>query len=107
MDRAIKTKRDQLGDVDQPNNNVTIGVDLGDRKSHICVLDNHGEIVNEEAITTSPAAFKEYFRKLLPAVVAIEVGTHSRWVSQVIHDCGYSAIVAKRRQSEAHLFERR
>ena len=61
MDRAFKTKRDQLGDVDQPNNDVTIGVDLGDRKSHLCVLDNHGEIVNEEAITTSPAALERLF----------------------------------------------
>ena len=94
MDGAIKAKRHQLADLDQTNKTVTIGVDLGDRKGHICVLDDQGEIVNEEAITTSPAAFKEYFRKLPPAVVAIEVGTHSRWVSQVIHVCGHNEIVA-------------
>ena len=51
--------------------------------------------VKEEAITTSPAAFKDYFKKLpTPTVVAIEVGPHSRWVSQVISECGHDAIVA-------------
>jgi transposase len=50
--------------------------------------------VKEEAITTSPAAFRDYFKKLPPAVVAIEVGPHSRWVSQAVHECGHDAIVA-------------
>lgn len=74
---------------------VTVGVDLGDRKCHICVVDSEGEIVKEEAITTSPTAFKDYFKRLPRAtVVAIGVGPHSRWVSQVIRDCGHDAIVA-------------
>jgi transposase len=74
---------------------VTVGVDLGDRKCHICVLDREGEIVNEQAITTSSTAFKDYFKRLPKAtVVAIEVGPHSRWVSQVIRECGHDAIVA-------------
>lgn len=93
METASKTKRYQIPDVND-SNGVTIGVDLGDRKSHICVLDKQGEIVNEEAITTSPAAFREYFRKFPSAVVAIEVGMHSRWASHVIRDCGHHAIVA-------------
>lgn len=74
---------------------VTVGVDLGDRKCHICVVDSEGEIVKEEAITTSPTAFKDYFKRLPRAtVVAIGVGPRSRWVSQVIRDCGHDAIVA-------------
>jgi transposase len=93
MDRTIETKRHEQN-VDQPSKRATIGVDLGDRKSHICMLNGDGQIVNEEAITTSPAGFREYFRKLPPAVVAMEVGTHSRWANQVIQDCGHQAIVA-------------
>lgn len=74
---------------------VTVGLDLGDRKCHICIVDSKGEIVKEEAITTSPTAFKDYFKKLPKAtVVAIEVGPHSRWVSQAIRECGHDAIVA-------------
>lgn len=94
MNRTSITKRHEESDVDGTCKTNTVGVDLGDRKSHICVLDNHGEIVIEEAITTSPPAFREYFRKLSPAVVAIEVGTHSRWANQVIQECGHDAIVA-------------
>jgi transposase len=81
-------------DVGEPSDEVTIGVDLGDRKSHVCMLDGRGEIVREEAITTSPASFRQHFRKLPRAVVALEVGTHSRWASRVLQDCGHEAIVA-------------
>ena len=35
---------------------LTIGIDLGDRKSHICVLDAAGEIVEESRIATTPKA---------------------------------------------------
>src|SRR5437763_611066 len=94
MDKASRTKGHEMVDLNTSSEHVTVDVDLGDRKSHICMLDQQGEIVNEEAITTSPAAFTEYFQKLPSAVVAIEVGTHSRWASQVIRGCGHNAIVA-------------
>ncbi len=35
---------------------MTIGIDLGDRKSHICVLDAVGEIAEESRIATTPKA---------------------------------------------------
>ena len=36
---------------------VTIGIDIGDRYSHLCVLDTKtGEVIEESRITTSPAA---------------------------------------------------
>ena len=34
---------------------LTIGIDLGDRKSHICVLDAAGEVVEESQIATTPS----------------------------------------------------
>ena len=94
MHKASRTKGHEMVDLNTSSEHVTVGVDLGDRKSHICMLDQQGEIVNEEAITTSQAAFREYFQKLPSAVVAIEVGTHSRWASQVIRGCGHNPIVA-------------
>jgi len=94
MGKVCRAKQRCLSGADEQRETVTIGVDLGDRKSHICVLDNRGEIMREEAITTSPASFREYFRKLPPAVVALEVGMHSRWANQVLRDCGHEAIVA-------------
>jgi transposase len=95
MSDQSRTKRRKSSSADAVHETVTVGVDLGDRKCHICIVDAKGEIVKEEAITTSPPAFKEYFKKLpTSTVVAIEVGPHSRWVSQVISECGHDAIVA-------------
>lgn len=33
---------------------LTIGIDLGDRRHHVCVLDAAGEIVAEEVIGKHP-----------------------------------------------------
>lgn len=83
MSDQSRTKRRKSSRANAVREAITVGVDLGDRKCHICIVDGEGEIVKEEAITTSPAAFKDYFKKLpTPTVVAIEVGPHSRWVSQ-------------------------
>jgi hypothetical protein len=57
----------------------TIGVDLGDKRSHICVLDTEGQVASECTITTGPSAFRKYFVAIPSALVVIEVGPHSRW----------------------------
>ena len=35
---------------------LTIGIDLGDRFSHFCVLDGAGEILEEGRVRTTPDA---------------------------------------------------
>ena len=72
----------------------TIGVDLGDKRSHICVLDAEGQIVNEGTITTSPTAFRKYFVGLASALVVVEVGPHSRWTSALVAGLGHEVLVA-------------
>ena len=56
---------------------LTIGIDLGDRKSHVCVLDAEGEIVEESRIATTPKALRVRFAGLAPTRIAHEVGGHS------------------------------
>jgi hypothetical protein len=68
-----------------------IGIDLGDRRSHICVLDRTGQIVRDEDSSTSPRSFKNHF-KTVPQ--AVEVGMHSRWSGRISHECGHEVIVA-------------
>ncbi len=42
---------------------VTAGIDLGDRHSHICLIDTeNGEVVEESRIPTTPEAFRRRFR---------------------------------------------
>lgn len=58
---------------------TTIGVDIGDRHTHLCLLDTEtGEVVEEARIATNRAAFKRRFSDSEPMRVAIEAGTHSR-----------------------------
>ena len=78
----------------QSDDGFTIGIDLGDRRSHICILDRMGEILREEEISTSPRSFESYFKAVPSALVALEVGMHSRWASRVVRECGHEVIVA-------------
>lgn len=73
---------------------LTIGVDLGDRKSTICVIDAAGEIMREETILTGPVSFADYFRRTPTSLIVIEVGMHSRWANRVLSECGHEVIVA-------------
>src|SRR5208283_2342446 len=71
-----------------------IGIDLGDRKSNYCVLNEDGVIVEEGTVQSTPAAFSKHFGILEPCLIAMEVGVHSRWASRVIRECGHKVVVA-------------
>lgn len=87
------TKSTDEKDLSTPNT-LTIGVDLGDRKSNICVIDLAGTIICEQMILTGPVSFADYFHRIPAAVVVIEVGMHSRWANRVLRECGHEVIVA-------------
>jgi transposase len=57
---------------------VIVGIDLGDRYSHLCLLGaENGEVIEEDRIATSKEAFGRHFSGAEPMLVAIETGTHS------------------------------
>jgi transposase len=76
---------------------LTVGVDLGDRSSHLCVLDAEGAVVEEATVPTNPRAFRRWFSGKEPARVIVEAGTHSHWISRLLDECGHEAIVANPR----------
>jgi transposase len=43
------------------NQRLTIGLDLGDRSSWYCVLNEAGEVISEQKLGTTPKAMKEVF----------------------------------------------
>jgi predicted NBD/HSP70 family sugar kinase len=55
-----------------------IGIDLGDRKSHYCVLNEDGIVIEEGAVQTTPAAFLKHFADVESSLIALEVCGHSR-----------------------------
>ncbi len=64
---------------------MTIGIDLKGRKSHICVLDADGQVIEESQTATKSKALRARFEGLVPACIALEVGGHSAWMSEVNH----------------------
>jgi transposase len=76
---------------------LTIGLDLGDRSSWYCVLDEAGSIVSEQKLSTTPKAMKEGFGRMPRCRIALETGMHSPWVSRVLSELGHEVIVAHAR----------
>src|SRR5271169_3902831 len=76
---------------------LTIGLDLGDRSSWYCVLDEAGEVVLEQKLGTTPKAMKEVFGKMPRSRIALETGMHSPWVSRGLRELGHEVIVAHAR----------
>jgi transposase len=73
---------------------LTIGVDLGDRKSYTYEVDADGACVREATVATTLAEFTRYFAGRSRCRVVLEVGTHSPWVSRLLTELGHEAIVA-------------
>src|SRR5437764_5335698 len=77
---------------------LTVGLDLGDRTSWYCVLDEAGRVLLEQRVSTTPKALREGFGGMLRSRVALETGIHSPWVSRLLSEVGHEVIVAHARK---------
>lgn len=75
-----------------------VGVDLGDRWGRYCVVDRRGEKVDEGRVRMSRTALRKRFGGMPQCRVVIEVGTHSPWISRLLHGLGHEVVVANARQ---------
>src|SRR5580704_5066289 len=73
---------------------LTIGMDLGDRWSFYCVLDEAGKIILEQKVPTTPEAMKQTFSRIPQSRIALETGTHSPWTSRLLTELEHEVIVA-------------
>ncbi len=71
------------------NSTAFVGLDLGDKRSNVFILDQDGELIEETRIPTTEPAFRRKFASLPPCRVAMEVGTHSRWASRLLTELGH------------------
>src|SRR5215208_5254350 len=86
------------GSSEQPQ--MTAGLDLGDKYSYLCLIDQQsGEVIEEGKLRTTPEAFRRRFGSEQPPMrIAIEAGTHSPWASRVLEECGHEILVANARK---------
>src|SRR5271168_4417830 len=76
---------------------LTIGLDLGDRTSHYCILNEAGEVILEQELPTTAKGIAPVFSKIPRSRIALETGTHSPWVSRQLTQMGHEVIVAHAR----------
>ncbi len=72
----------------------TIGIDLGDVRHQVAVLDPQGRIVMEGKVDNTRPALEAMFAKLEPSLIALEAGTHSPWISATLEGWGHTVLVA-------------
>ena len=75
---------------------LTIGLDLGDRWSFYCILDEAGQVILEQKLPTTTEAMKQTTleRYLGSLHHAGGQGTHSPWTSRLLTELGHEVIVA-------------
>jgi transposase len=96
MKKVSTTARKQIRNFSEQK--LTIGLDLGDRWSYYCVLDEAGRIVVEEKVATTPKALQARFGAVPRSRIALETGTHSPWISRLLSELGHEVIVAHARK---------
>ena len=78
-----------------------IGIDLGDKKSNYCFMDRSEDYLAEDQLPTTLEAFDAYFAAIPKSRIALEVGTHSPWVSNLLEGLGHEVYVANPRKMES------
>lgn len=76
----------------------TLGLDLGDRRSHFCLIDIDGRIVDEGDVATEHSTLEELFDRIDPIRVVVEACGHVHWVSSLAEESGHEVIVANPRE---------
>ncbi len=95
MKKVSTSVAKRSSDFSQPR--LTVGLDLGDRSSWYCVLDERGELQWERRVSTTAKGMREAFQRMPRSRIALETGTHSPWVSRVLSELGHEVIVAHAR----------
>ena len=77
---------------------LTVGLDLSDRQSTLCVVDEDGRVVERAQIATSERTFRRRFGEMSRVRVVLEVGPHSPWTSRLLEELGHEVITANPRK---------
>jgi transposase len=80
---------------------VFIGLDVGDRRTHACILDEQGEVVKRIAFSTERLALHDALASFHACRVTLEAGSQSAWMSAFLRSLGHDVVVADARKVAA------
>jgi transposase len=78
-----------------------VGMDLGDLSNQICILNRDGAVLETASIDNTVIGINMFFDRFpfpQKVVVAVETGTHSPWISQVLRGRGFRVLVGNARK---------
>ncbi len=88
-----------MTDLSSERPKITAGLDLGDKYSYLCMIDQQsGEVLEEGRLRTTPESLRRRFASESSLRIAVETGTHSPWASRVLEECGHEVLVANARK---------
>src|SRR3984885_3583936 len=96
----IATKSPRRKEGNRQSERITIGMDLGDKTSRYCVLDDGGEVIAERSVASTKNGMLRSFAAMKRCRIALEAGTHSPWVSRLLSKLGHEVIVANARREK-------
>jgi transposase len=71
-----------------------IGIDVHQRESQVCIVDERGQVLIERRVRTSRERFAELLGARAGARVLLEASTESEWVAHAVEGLGHEVIVA-------------
>jgi transposase len=85
----------------QQHKRITIGLDLGERRHRFCALDGKGEVVEEGGLNNDRASLTGLRARYQGALVVMEAGAHSPWISRYLEQLSFEVIVSNPRKVRA------
>lgn len=82
-----------------PTPTLTIGLDVGDRYSHACVVDSTRKVLEEFKVRTDQAGLAKKLTRPGCQII-LEVGPHSRWMQKSLEELGHRVRVVDARKVE-------
>jgi transposase len=79
---------------------ITVGLDVGDKRTHFEVVDGARLTVRSGSFATSRAELEKAVEPFPGAKVVLEAGSQSPWMSRVLRGQGYDVLVADPRRVE-------
>ena len=76
---------------------AVLGLDVGDRETHFCMLGPGGGFVAEGVVVTSENGLRSLLAGRPRSRVVLEAGTHSGWIGRLVETSGHELIVANPR----------
>ena len=98
--RAGKAKKATLKEIEalSQTENLTVGIDIGDKFSCYCIVNSTGATVIEGKVATTREGLSTGFKSFARATIALEAGTHSPWISRHLKEMGHDVVVANPRK---------